>query len=76
MFNAVSEIVLSVNMKKANTEGWVAPLILGIITGIMAIAILSDPLFGISFVSVLVSIAVLCFGINLIILAFHAKPQK
>ena len=76
LFNAASEIVLSVNMKKENTEGWVAPLVLGIITGIVALMILADPIFGLSFVSIFVAIGVLCFGINLIILAFQAKPQK
>lgn len=68
------EIFYAISLKKANSEGWLATLVLGIITGIAALSILADPIFGLRFVSIFVTIAVLCFGIKLILIAFHEKP--
>lgn len=70
------EIIYALKLKKENSEGWLVTLILGIITGIAALAILADPIFGLRFVSIFVTIGVLCFGIKLIIMAFQVKPQN
>lgn len=74
VIEAVMEIFYAISLKKANSEGWLATLVLGIITGIAALSILADPIFGLRFVSIFVTIAVLCFGIKLILIAFHEKP--
>lgn len=74
---AVTLIVLAIGIKKANGgPAWVMTLILGILIGIAALMILSNPLTGLSFVAVFVAVGVICFGINLIIISVNVKPTK
>lgn len=76
LLEGISMVALSIGLKKIDTSFWVAPLIFGILIIIASISILSNPFLGIGFVAMFVSLGVICFGINLIILSIQFKPVK
>lgn len=76
LLEGISLIALSIGLKKVDFPSWIAPLIFGILIVIVSILIITDPLYALTFVAIFVSIGVICFGINLIVLAIQFKPSK
>ena len=76
LFQGISMIVFSIGMKKLGFSSYGWSLAFGIISILVALSMFSNPFFALSFVSVFVSIGVIVFGIELIVLSFQLKPAK
>lgn len=76
LLDGIAIVALSIGLKKLDVPSWIAPLILGIITIVASIMILCNPILGLGFIAIFVSISIICFGINMIIMSFQLKPEK
>lgn len=76
IFEAVTTIITSISIKKTEKTSWIFILIFGILIGLCGLMILGNPLMGLGFVAMFVAVAVICFGINLIVMSFQYKPNN
>lgn len=73
LFDGISMIILSLEIKKANIGSWVLLLILGILVALAALSIMSNPILGLTIVGISAAISTIVFGISNIVYAFQIK---
>ena len=74
LFDGISMIVMSVGLKKiADGAGWVVMLIFGILIILASLAIMGNPILGLTVMALCAAFGAIFFGINNIIYAFQVK---
>lgn len=73
LFDGITMIILSVEIKKAQVGSWVLLLIFGILVVLAAISIMGNPILGIAIVAIGAAISAIVYGISNIVYAFQVK---
>lgn len=73
LFDGISMIILSLEIKKANVGSWVLLLILGILVALAALSIMGNPILGLAIVAISAAISAIVFGVSNIVYAFQIK---
>ena len=73
LFDGITMIILSLEIKKAKVGSWVLLLILGILVALAALSIMGNPILGLAIVAISAAISAIVFGISNIVYAFQIK---
>ena len=73
MFNGISTISTSIDLKKYQKKGWVWILLSGILTTILAFVVLVNPLYAVSFISVFIGLSLIFSGIAQIMISMELR---
>ena len=73
LFDGITMIILSVEIKKAQVGNWVLLLIFGILVVLAALSIMGNPILGIAVVAIGAAISAIVYGISNIVYAFQVK---
>lgn len=76
MFNGISTISMSIDLKKYDEKGWFWILLFGILTTVLAFLVLVNPLYAVSFLSVFISLSLIFSGLAQIMISFKLKKIK
>lgn len=73
MFNGISSISMSIELKKYEEKGWLWILLSGILTTVLAFLVLVNPLYAVSFLSVFIGLSLIFLGLAQIMISIKLK---
>ena len=73
LFNGISTISTSIDLKKYQKKGWVWILLSGVLTTILAFMVLVNPLYAVSFLSVFIGLSLIFSGIAQIMISLELR---
>lgn len=76
IIQAVLIFLRALDYKKDKEKSWVMMVVFAAVIAICGIIVLCNPFLGLSYITSFVTIAVILFGIYLLVVSFQLKPEK
>lgn len=73
MFNGITTISTSIDLKKYQKKGWVWILISGILSTILAFMVLVNPLYAVSFLGIFIALSLIFSGLAQIMISMELR---
>lgn len=73
MFNGITTISTSIDLKKYQKKGWVWILISGILSTILAFMVLVNPLYAVSFLGIFIALSLIFSGLAQIMISLELR---